>query len=185
MSGSAVERLLTAIASLSEDERRELLSRLGVTPMPSRLSQPPLLGEFAANTLVGEADYIVVFDGGSEGNPGRGYGSYTVMAQDRRDVKRLTFGDGMTNNEAEYATLMHALDDVQGRIERASRLPEEFSIEVRGDSALVLKQVSGEWKAKDERMRLLRDSVRRSLNRFKANRLTAQPREETVRLLGH
>ena len=185
MPASTVDELLAAIASLSEDERRELFSRLCLVPMPGRAGQAALFGEFAANTLIGAADYAIVFDGGSEGNPGRGYGSYAIVVQDKRDIKRLKFGDDMTNNEAEYATLMHALDDVQGRIERASRLPEEFSIEVRGDSALVLKQVSGEWKAKDEQMRLMRDSVRRSLQRFKANRLTAQPREETVRLLGH
>ncbi len=91
----------------------------------------------------------------------------------------------MTNNEAEYATLMRALDDVHGRIERASKRPEEFSIEVRGDSALVLNQVSGAWKAGNERMRLLRDTARQALRRFKASRLVHQPREETVKLLGH
>jgi len=147
--------------------------------------QPSLPGDFAANTLAGAADYVIVFDGGSEGNPGRGYGSYAVMAGGRREIKRLTHGGNMTSNEAEYATLLRALDDVRGRIERASRQPEEFSVEVRGDSALALNQVSGVWKAKDERMRLLRDAVRQSLRRFKANRLTHQPREETVRLLGH
>lgn len=182
---SKVDEALAVIASLTEDERRELFSRLGVTPLPVRPAQPALLGEFAANTLSGEADYVIVFDGGSEGNPGRGYGSYAIVAHGRRELKRLTFGDDMTNNEAEYATLLQALDDALGRIERASRLPEEFTIEVRGDSALVLNQVSGEWQAKDERMRLMRNSARRSLRRFKANRLTRQPREETVKWLGH
>ena len=185
MPDSNVDNLLASIASLSEDERRELYMRLGVRPVSARASQPALFAEFEANTLAGAADYVIVFDGGSQGNPGPGYGSYAVFSGGRREVKRLSFGDGMTNNEAEYATLMQALDDVQGRIERDSKLPGDFSIEVRGDSALVLKQVSGEWKAKDERMRQLRDSVRRSLSRFKANRLTHQPREETVKLLGH
>ena len=185
MSPLSVDDLIAAIASLPADERRELFSRLGVAPAPPGVAQPALLGEFNANLLTGHADYVIVFDGGSQGNPGRGFGSYAVLAYGKRDVKRLSFGDDMTNNEAEYATLLHALDDVQGRIERASRLPEEFSIEVRGDSSLVLNQVSGEWKAKDERMRLMRDSVRRSLSRFKANRLTRQPREKTVAVLGH
>ena len=185
MSASRVDAVLAAIASLSEAERRELYARLGVMPLPPRPAQPSALDEFAANTLAGDADYVVVFDGGSEGNPGRGYGSYAIVAGSRSDIKRVRFGDDMTSNEAEYAALLQALDDVQGRIERAARLPEEFGIEVRGDSALVLKQVSGAWKAKDERMRLMRDAVRRSLRRFKANRLTLQPREESVKLLGH
>jgi ribonuclease HI len=182
---SKIDPLVSAIASLSESERRELFARLGVTPLPARPTQPALLGEFTPDTLTGPADYVLVFDGGSEGNPGRGYGSYAIIAGGRTDVKRVTFSDGMTNNEAEYATLLHALDDVQGRIERDSQLPEAFSIEVRGDSALVLNQVSGEWRAKDERMRLMRDSVRRALRRFKANRLALQPRAVTVKLLGH
>jgi hypothetical protein len=48
-----------------------------------------------------------------------------------------------------------------------------------------LNQVSGEWKAKDERLRALRDAARGALLRFKSNRLTLQPRAATVRLLGH
>jgi len=186
MSDSKIDDLLAAVASLSPDQRRELFSRLGVAPLHSRRAvQPSLLSDFAADTLAGDADYVIVFDGGSEGNPGRGYGSYAILTRDRREVKRLTFGDDMTNNEAEYATLLHALDDVQGRIERASHLPEEFTVEVCGDSALVLKQISGEWRAKDERMRQLRDSARRALQRFKANRITLQSREKSVELLGH
>lgn len=184
MPETRIEQLLAAIASLSETERRELFTRLGVIPRPA-VRPGARRDAFAANTLTGAADYVLVFDGGSEGNPGRGYGSYAVLAGDRQDIRRVRFGDDMTNNEAEYATLMHALDDLQGRIERSSRLPEEFSVEVRGDSALVLNQVTGAWKAKDQRMRALRDSVRRSLLRFRANRLTLQPREATVELLGH
>jgi ribonuclease HI len=185
MPESRLDELLAVIASLDADERRELLARLGALPMPEAAQQPSLLSEFAANTLAGQPDYVVVFDGGSEGNPGRGYGSYAILAGDRREIGRLDFTGDMTNNEAEYATLLHALDDVGGRIERAARSPAEFSVEVRGDSALVLNQVSGEWKAKDERLRALRDAARGALLRFKSNRLTLQPRAATVRLLGH
>jgi probable phosphoglycerate mutase len=185
MDDSKVEDLLAAIASLPLDQRRELFSRLGVSPVPSQAAQSSLLGDFAANTLAGGADYVVVFDGGSEGNPGRGFGSYAILAHGRSEVRRLSFGDDMTNNEAEYATLLRALEDVQARIERASQSPGEFSLEVRGDSALVLKQVAGDWRAKDERMRQWRDSARRALQRFKANRITLQPRAESVRMLGH
>ncbi len=185
MTDSMVEDLLAAIASLSLDQRRELFSRLGVAPVPSQARQSSLLSDFAANTLVGDADYVVVFDGGSEGNPGRGFGSYAILARGRSEVKRLSFGEDMTNNEAEYATLLRALEDVQARIARVAQSPGEFSLEVRGDSALVLKQVSGEWRARDERMRRLRDSARHALQQFKANRITLQPRAESVRMLGH
>jgi ribonuclease HI len=97
----------------------------------------------------------------------------------------LDFGDDMTSNEAEYDTLIAALGDVSERIESAGKRPADFTLEVRGDSRLVLRQVSGEWKAKDERMRHRRDIVRSLLSRFSGYRLVEQPREESLKLLGH
>jgi ribonuclease HI len=91
----------------------------------------------------------------------------------------------MTNNEAEYNTLISALEDVAERVEAAGKRPADFSIEVRGDSNLVLRQVRGEWKADDERMRHRRDVVRSLLSRFGGYRLVEQPREESVMILGH
>lgn len=190
MTASRVDDLLKQIAGLSPVERRELLARLQMDVHQAPLPLPEQTGSFVANNLAAEPDYVVIFDGGSEGNPGRGYGSYglrdnTAGPARSWEIKRLTFGDDMTNNEAEYATLMQALDDVQSRIEQADRLPQEFTLEIRGDSALVIHQISGEWKAKDERMRLLRDGIRRQLARFKANRLIQHPRAESVKVLGH
>jgi ribonuclease HI len=91
----------------------------------------------------------------------------------------------MTNNEAEYDTLIAALDDVSQRVEAAGKRPADFTLEVRGDSSLVLRQVRGEWKAKEERMRQRRDMARSLLARFGGYRLVEQPREESVRVLGH
>ena len=172
-----VDALLRQIAQLSEAERRELLTRLRTEASSG--------GEFASNTLQGEADYVVIFDGGSRGNPGQGYGSYAIIAGGKPAIRRLNLGGDMTNNEAEYGTLLCALDDVQSRIELADRLPEEFTVEIRGDSALVINQLSGEWHARDARMQTLRDGVRKQIARFKANRLVQQPRSETVKVLGH
>jgi ribonuclease HI len=134
----------------------------------------------------GAPDYVIVFDGGSEGNPGFGYGSYAVIARDgRQRVRRLDFGDDVTSNEAEYDTLIAALGDMSERVEAVGKRPADFTIEVRGDSNLVLRQVRGEWKAKNERMRHRRDVVRGLLSRFGGYRLVEQPREESVRVLGH
>lgn len=124
-----------------------------------------------------------MFDGGSQGNPGAGYGSYAIFAGTRLgEVTRLTFADPMTNNEAEYHTLRAALDDL---LRRLGAKAGEASLEVRGDSQLVIEQVLGRWKAKDERMRSLRDDVRQRLNSFRRYRLVQQPREDSVRVLGH
>mgnify|MGYP003879574695 CR=1 FL=1 len=152
------------------------LTTLHTSPLP-----------FETTELEGPADYVILFDGGSHGNPGPGYGSYrlTRTADGRSSTVRLDFGEEMTNNEAEYRTLIAALEGLIGRIQAAHRDPSEFTVEVRGDSALVLRQIEGRWKAKDNRMRALRNRARELLSRFKAHRLVLQGREESVRDLGH
>jgi hypothetical protein len=50
---------------------------------------------------------------------------------------------------------------------------------------LAINQISGVWKARDERMRVRRNEVRELLSRFAAYSLTLQPREESVKVLGH
>ena len=100
-------------------------------------------------------------------------------------MERLDLGDGYTNNEAEYDTLIAALQDLLHRLETAGRDPAEFALEVRGDSMLVLNQLEGTWKAKEPRMRQRRDQCHRLLRCFGAVKLIAQPREESVRVLGH
>ena len=58
-------------------------------------------------------------------------------------------------------------------------------MEVRGDSQLVLRQLGGEWKAKNARMRRLRDETLALLRAFGEVKLIHQPREESVAVLGH
>ncbi|MGQ0603780.1 MAG: ribonuclease HI family protein [Anaerolineales bacterium] len=139
----------------------------------------------------GQVDYLVVFDGGSRGNPGPGYGSYAIF--DDRGVgyagegagytTRLTFESGpLTNNEAEYHTLLAALRELHHRLGRRA---SATTLKVLGDSQLVIRQVSGEWEAKDLRMQALRDDVLTELAKFKGYRLSHQPREETLLVLGH
>jgi ribonuclease HI len=132
-------------------------------------------------------DYVLVFDGGSQGNPGRGYGSYAITrAKDgKRLLKRLELGDHHTSNEAEYDTLIAALLDLIGRIETACRDPSEFTLEVRGDSMLVIRQLQGKWRVNEPR---LQERVARCLpllKRFRSAELRQQPRAESVRALGH
>jgi ribonuclease HI len=183
------EELLEAILALPKGGRARLFDLMAREPSLARFMMPPAPKQLGFETPVdfeGAPNYVIVFDGGSEGNPGFGYGSYAVIARDgRQRVRRLDFGDDMTSNEAEYDTLIAALGDVSERIESAGKRPADFTLEVRGDSRLVLRQVSGEWKAKDERMRHRRDIVRSLLSRFSGYRLVEQPREESLKLLGH
>ncbi len=187
----AVDEVLVAISALSEAEKRELFQELSAIegfPDSSGLSEArkPTLA-FDAGQLEDQPDYVLVFDGGSLGNPGPGYGSYALIrtSDGRKRVVRLDFSGQMTSNEAEYDTLIAGLSDLIQRLTEANQSPSEFSIEVRGDSSLVTNQVSGVWKARDERMRARRNQVRELLGRFAAYGLRLQPRQESVRILGH
>ena len=97
----------------------------------------------------------------------------------------MTFGQGVTNNEAEYDTLLAALEAVQTKLRDARADPSTARLDIRGDSLLVINQVLGEWKCADERMRKRRDQVRALLRDFGAWQLTHHDRENSVRVLGH
>jgi ribonuclease HI len=58
-------------------------------------------------------------------------------------------------------------------------------LEVRGDSQLVIRQLEGEWKAKDPRMRELRDQALRLLKPYAEIRLVHQDRARSVAIFGH
>ena len=60
----------------------------------------------------GARRYRIVFDGGSKGNPGIGYGSYRIQPEGGpwSEPYRLEFGDKVTNNEAEYRSLIAAFE---------------------------------------------------------------------------
>ena len=187
----AVDEILAAISALSEAEKRQLFEKLSTVEEFTDTSELPEARKpasaFDASQLEGQPDYVLVFDGGSLGNPGPGYGSYASIrtSDGQKRLVRLDFGGEMTNNEAEYDTLITGLSDLIQKLTEANQNPSEFSIEVKGDSSLAVNQVSGVWKARDERMRARRNQVRELLGRFAASRLVLQSRQESVRILGH
>ena len=130
--------------------------------------------------------FLIVFDGGSKGNPGPAYGSFFIQPWQEKSgiIERLQFGDG-TNNEAEYMALIAALRSLLAFLAGNQTNPEETALEIRGDSQLVLRQVKGQWKAKDSRMRALRDEVVQLVDRFGRVEFKEQPRESIVKRLGH
>lgn len=125
----------------------------------------------------------MVFDGGSLGNPGVGYGSYRlrVAGRDWDPPRRLEFGDRVTNNEAEYRALIAALTDLAS----SCGDPSLASVRVYGDSQLVLRQLRGEWKVRAANLRPLYLEARRRAEAFRSVEYVWQPRDESVALLGH
>jgi probable phosphoglycerate mutase len=133
-------------------------------------------------------DYTLVFDGGSLGNPGRGYGSYRVTrnGDGKQKVRRLEFGDHVTNNVAEYRALIAGLEDVAAMVKDDGKGPVEYSVQVLGDSKLVVEQVAGRWKVRAEGLKPLRDRAAALLGSFsQASGIRWQPRSASLRVLGH
>jgi probable phosphoglycerate mutase len=128
----------------------------------------------------------LVFDGGALGNPGKGYGSFVYAGAVKR-MRPLTveYPGITTNNQAEYMTLIRALESVMADLRAAQREPSEISLEIRSDSQLLVEQVNGRWKVRAVELRPLVEQVRSLLNRFGPWKLTWHPRSESVRLLGH
>jgi len=131
---------------------------------------------------VGGFDYTIVFDGGSLGNPGKGYGSFQIV--DRTGVvaaERLDFGDGVTNNQAEFRTLIRALETLREHLGGGA----PASVAVRGDSQLVINTVNGSWKARHPELIPLRDRAVALLRGFSRTDVAWQRRSASVRVLGH
>jgi ribonuclease HI len=132
-------------------------------------------------------DYTIVFDGGSRGNPGVGYGSYVLTRNHdgKSKKRRLRFSGLVTSNQAEYRALIAGLEDLIGTIVKAGRSPSDISIEIKGDSQLVIRQTEGSWKTKSLNLMPLRDRVEELLAKTGSFELVWHPREKSEELLGH
>lgn len=130
--------------------------------------------------------YQIFFDGGSKGNPGESFGSFLIneeQGQSRTPV-RLYLGHG-TNNEAEYLSLLSALETLLEELKFRKIKPKSAELKIYGDSQLVINQVNGDWKAKNTKLKAYRDKAIRLLIRFHSIEAIHQSRKMTLKVLGH
>jgi ribonuclease HI len=132
------------------------------------------------------SDFLIIFDGGSRGNPGDAYGSFLIRGKGIAfdHPVRMRFGF-RTNNEAEYLTLLSGLETLLSNLRLVGMSPSTVGLCLQGDSKLVIHQVSGEWKTKNERLKVLNRSARELLSRFAEVKYEHRPRSEIFRILGH
>ena len=82
-------------------------------------------------------------DGGSRGNPGPSASGYVLLTEDDKLIKANGVYLGITtNNQAEYKSIKFALQDA---LELGSK-----NIDVYMDSLLVVNQINGKFKIKNE-----------------------------------
>ncbi len=99
---------------------------------------------------------MVNVDGGSRGNPGPAAIAAVVTDPSGNDLAEAaeTIGEA-TNNVAEYRALLLG-------IELAKQLTAD-EVEFVGDSKLIVEQVKGNWKVKQDHLRPLHIKVRDAL----------------------
>jgi len=110
------------------------------------------------------------FDGASRGNPGEAGAGALLLDAAGSPVWTCARSLGRkTNNEAEYAALILLLEEILAR--------GLAGVSVRGDSQLVVNQVTGRWKVKEPRLQELAERARELLALTNSS-LSWVPREE-------
>lgn len=116
---------------------------------------------------------ILRADGGARGNPGPAGIGVVLEDLDGNVVGEIARGIGVaTNNVAEYTALIEGL-----KLAQAKGVTE---IDVRMDSKLVVFQVRGEWKIKNDALRQLAARAERLLRGFERKSLSYVPREQNA-----
>lgn len=90
---------------------------------------------------------ICYTDGGSRGNPGTCGAGVVVEDENGQTLNEVSqsLGNG-TNNFAEYAAVVLALQSLRKMFGKETK---EMDVEIRMDSELVKKQLSGEYQIKE------------------------------------
>lgn len=117
--------------------------------------------------------FIIFTDGGARGNPGPAACAAVVNDQDFSEFIGET-----TNNVAEYRGLLLGL---KSALKLAGKKSEEVEIEIKMDSELVVKQLKGEYKIKDQNLKLLSADAWPLINKFKSVSFKHVRREENSR----
>jgi ribonuclease HI len=109
-------------------------------------------------------------DGGARGNPGPAAYGYVLEGEDGSVLAAVGAPIGTaTNNVAEYSALVAGLT-------RALEL-DVTALEVRSDSELMVKQMRGEYRVKNEGLRTLNLEAARLARRLSKVTYTHVPRE--------
>lgn len=103
--------------------------------------------------------YLLQFDGLSEPNPGASSGGAVLFDP----IGNVLFEAGQfipfaTNNQAEYSGLILGLQTIAEHVPSAG-----VNLRIEGDSQLIINQVAGKWKVKNDTLKTLHASVHESL----------------------
>lgn len=105
--------------------------------------------------------YYCFFDGGSRGNPGQAACGIHIRHGNKVLHEDSKFLGVLTNNQAEYEGLLFLLRYIKDHI------PEGETLDISGDSQLVIYQVTGKYGTFDPKLRPLLQQVQQLLSELK------------------
>ena len=115
-------------------------------------------------------EWLLRVDGAARGNPGEAGCGAAIFAADGKVVKELSRYLGRaTNNVAEYEALLMGLEAL---LQVGAK-----KIRVQSDSQLLVRQLSGEYRVKDEKLRVLFTKAMKLLGQFDSYRIVHVYRE--------
>ena len=123
--------------------------------------------------MMSESPYVLMFDGGSRGNPGIcGSGFVIYHNTDMIYNGSLFVSEKNTNNYAEYMSIIIGLEcAIKNNIS---------DIHIKGDSLLVINQLTEKWKVSSENIKPLYIKAKSLLTKFKTVCLSHVKRKENT-----
>lgn len=112
-------------------------------------------------------------DGGSRGNPGNSACAFLIENGDQKIEKYFYLGI-MTNNQAEYLGVLKAYEELVTIFSSTNEVTLEFFL----DSELVVKQLTGVYKIKNQSLLEISQKVKSFENKFLKISYKHVPREE-------
>ena len=113
--------------------------------------------------------YYLFTDGGARSNPGPGAVGIVLQKNDSVLVQRAKYIGKVTNNQAEYQALILGLGEAMEHTKELKCLL---------DSELVVKQLNGEYRVKDEKLKPLFEKVKKLEEGFTKITFQHIPREK-------
>lgn len=120
--------------------------------------------------IVNSTHFYLYCDGASRGNPGPAAGA-AVLYQNIKDATPIgQFGRSIgiaTNNVAEYHGLIFGLEGLLDYLSTENVVAAAVTVDLRMDSQLIIRQLTGEYKVKHEAMQPLFKQAKSLIAQFK------------------
>jgi ribonuclease HI len=117
-----------------------------------------------------DKEWRLMVDGAARGNPGQAGCGAVIYNENGAVLKELCRYLGhATNNVAEYEGLLMGLEALVALGQK--------SVVVQSDSQLLVRQLNGEYRVKDEKLKALYERALALLRRFDSYRILHVPRE--------